>query len=358
MSSLILVTCDSGAGHLKQECAADRILTFTHRLVEGPIPSGGPPETFFQRRQALYEAEGLHNEPWWFEVEDLTGDNPQYKRIWSRLPEVCLGYDPITLWIDPDANAHLVLLQLLAWLRTIPEIVPRLWLKQSESALGQRRPGDWAFPPRAVEAADISLARRAWSAFAAPTPQVWAALRDDPDLERMPGLRRTIELMLNELPDTTGLGATARRILSFTEREGWWDEVERRGETIPAVRLEQVDRRPPRIMERVIRHGPRLPLWYFEIGQALCDLAAAPVPALSGITERHFDMDMHDDRERLQRFRESPVSLTELGSRLVAGADDWSKHDPVHRWIGGTRLTNDSMWRWDEASNRLSAPDA
>ena len=66
MSSLILVTCDSGAGHLKMEKRADLILNFIHRLLTIPVPTDGAPETFFQRSQAICEADDLFHEPWWF----------------------------------------------------------------------------------------------------------------------------------------------------------------------------------------------------------------------------------------------------------------------------------------------------
>jgi hypothetical protein len=99
MTSLILMTSDSGAGRLKRAGRGDRILAFTRRLVCGPVPAGGAPETFFRRRQAMYEAEGLFHEPHWFDVEDLVGDNPHRTIVWSRLPEVCLQYDQVTLWI-------------------------------------------------------------------------------------------------------------------------------------------------------------------------------------------------------------------------------------------------------------------
>ena len=171
MSTLILVTSDTGAGHLKREKRADRIQWFTHRLVTGPVPVEGPPETFFQRQRALYEADGLFHEPWWFERENLDGTLARFAPIWSRLPEVCREHDRIELWIDPDPNAQLVMVQLLAWLGTLPDIVPRLWLKQSDSPLGERRPGDWVLPPRPVETANLMLARRAWSAFGATTPE-------------------------------------------------------------------------------------------------------------------------------------------------------------------------------------------
>jgi hypothetical protein len=356
MSSLILVTCDSGAGHLKLEKLADRVLTVTHRLVSGPIPFDSAPEHFFLDQRRLYETEGLFHEPWWFEVEDLTGKNPRFKRIWSRLPEVCLQYDTITLWIDPDANAQLILLQLLDWLGQKPEIASRLWLKQAETPTGDRRFGDLVLPPTRIESADVALASRAWAAFRSSTPRAWAALEEDPDIARLPGLKRAVRQMLGELPDSTGLGATQRKMLALVERQSQRPELVRRGGELSACALPEAERGPERLIWRTCQSGERMPLWSFEIGEALCDLASAPVAAVSGVTGPVYSLAMHIDQERFRRFRESPVSLTPLGHRLVAGTDDWSRHNPVHRWWGGTKLTNDTLWRWDAAAGRLSAP--
>ncbi len=350
MSILILTTSDSGAGHLKQEKRADRILAFVHRLVTGPVSTNGPPEAFFWRRQALYERDGLFYEPWWF--DDRSPNGP----VWNQLTDICREHDRVELWIDPDPNALLVLLQLLDWLGPIPEIASRLWVKQSESPLGERRRGDWTSAPISVKPIMVTLARRAWSAFGAPTPEAWVALQDDPDLDNLPGLRRAIELMLNELPDQTGLGATERRILSLTERQGWWKNKERHSGDLPASLLPENESLILPLMQRVLQWDERLPLGYFEIGETLCELAAAPVPALSGVTESRFDLDVHQDGERFRRFRESPLSLTALGHRLIAKNDDWSRHNPIHRWWGGTRLTNDALWRWHATQGQLLTP--
>lgn len=356
ISTLILVTSDSGAGHLKRERPTARVLSFNHRLMTGPVPVEVAPETFFQRRQAIYEAESLYHEPWWFGAEDHGREETPLRSVWGALPEVCRQHDCVELWIDPDPNAQLVFVQLLVWLGNRSEIAPRLWLKQAEAPLGERRPGDWTFPPRSVDAADVALASRAWAAFGAATPEAWAAMRDDPDLHRLAGLGRAIEQSVDELPDRTGLGATARRILSLIERQSWWNEAERRGEDVPTRLLADKERCFSPLMQRILQGGERCPLSYSEIGETLCELAAAPVPALIGVTERHFDLDMHHDTERHRRFRESPISLTDLGHRLVAGDYDWSLHNPINRWLGGTRLTNGKLWRWDALQGRLLAP--
>jgi hypothetical protein len=67
-------------------------------------------------------------------------------------------------------------------------------------------------------------------------------------------------------------------------------------------------------------------------------------------------MEMHDDRERHRRYKESRLSLTPLGKAILAGTDDFSRHNPIRRWWGGTELTNDHLWRWDQDNRVLVAP--
>ena len=54
----------------------------------------------------------------------------------------------------------------------------------------------------------------------------------------------------------------------------------------------------------------------------------------------------------------SELSLSDLGRALLAGKDDFARHNPVHRWWGGTLLTNDNLWRWDAQRQRLVPPSA
>lgn len=65
---------------------------------------------------------------------------------------------------------------------------------------------------------------------------------------------------------------------------------------------------------------------------------------------------MHDDPHRHERYTLSRLSLTGLGEAVVAGRDDFSRHNPIHRWRGRTELINDRQWRWDPANRALVAP--
>ena len=94
----------------------------------------------------------------------------------------------------------------------------------------------------------------------------------------------------------------------------------------------------------------------WEIGALLDGLAHCPAPAVSGLDEGPFTLEMHEDRNRHERYQRSKLELTAYGNAILAGAEDFSRHNPIHRWWGGTRLTNDCLWRWDPATRDLIAP--
>ncbi|MEZ5828193.1 MAG: hypothetical protein R3D01_07275 [Hyphomicrobiales bacterium] len=52
----------------------------------------------------------------------------------------------------------------------------------------------------------------------------------------------------------------------------------------------------------------------------------------------------------------SRLNLTSLGKAVLAGGADWTEHHEVDRWWGGTRLTEDSLWRWDAGAQKLIPP--
>ena len=86
-------------------------------------------------------------------------------------------------------------------------------------------------------------------------------------------------------------------------------------------------------------------------------LARCPVPAVSGLEEGPFTLAMHDDALRHTRYKQSRLSLTDLGKAVLAGDQDFCRHNPLRHWWAGTLLTNERLWRWDGERRMLIAPD-
>jgi hypothetical protein len=66
---------------------------------------------------------------------------------------------------------------------------------------------------------------------------------------------------------------------------------------------------------------------------------------VSGLDEGPFTLEMHQDTDRHSRYKQSKLALTALGEAVLAQAEDFSRHNLIHRWWGGTELTNDRLWR-------------
>jgi hypothetical protein len=127
--------------------------------------------------------------------------------------------------------------------------------------------------------------------------------------------------LLEELPGrATGLGASELRILELISSGYWhWNDLR------PLYK--------ERFQRRVFNE--------WEFGMLLEGLAHGPRPAVAGLDDELRTI------EKNEAYRRSRLSLTEFGKAILAHQEDFSRHNPIDRWWGGTRLTNDRLWRWD-----------
>ena len=193
----------------------------------------------------------------------------------------------------------------------------------------------WRLPAVKIRNLHLEAAHRAWQAYRQPAPRDWFNLLGE-DLSLLPQLRGSVLELLEELPmPTTGLGATEMRILELVSA----------GKATPGDVFPGHQKPNQR---RVFR--------YWEVGTLLDGLAHCPAPAVSGLDEGPFTTEMQADRSRRARYNKSRLSLTALGEAVLAQTEDFSRHNPIHRWWGGTELINDRLWRWDPANRALIAP--
>jgi hypothetical protein len=228
-------------------------------------------------------------------------------------------------------NDQLLLVWLLDHFRSHPDIVARLKLRLLTfelSRIPQHGLGNWKVQDIGVSGAELETASRAWQAYRAPTPEACFALLAT-DLTALPLLRLALLHLLAELPSsTTGLGATEMRMLELLA----WGFANAN------------------------------PLFYFrdlrgtyvfneeEHGYLLDGLARGPIPALAGLDVELRTISRENLGARHKAIRRSrSLSLTEFGKAIVAHQEDFSRHNPIDRWWGSTRLTNDRLWRWNPA---------
>ena len=87
----------------------------------------------------------------------------------------------------------------------------------------------------------------------------------------------------------------------------------------------------------------------WELGYLLDGLAHGPRPAVKGLDEQLRTLDRENLRDRQAAYLRSELSLTEFGKAVLAHKVDFSQHNPIDRWWGGTHLTNENLWRWSPA---------
>jgi len=333
MTRLILTTDDSGAGCLKGTGLADIVIWFGLRFVWGPLLSDAELATFLEARSTKHGSPGSH----WLDfvraryLEEIQGKD-------LGLIDLCERCETIELWIDPEPNAQLTLIWLLDYLRHHGKTASKLTLVQADVRIGNHPPEEvarWRLPAVKILNDHVETASAAWQAYRAATPQGWFNLLGK-DLSVLPQLQQAAVELLEELPlDTTGLGATEMRMLELISagNAGPFD-------VFPGDR----------------KRNKRRVFGYWEVGVLLDGLAHCSAPAVAGLDEGPFTLEMHDDRNRHERYQRSRLKLSALGEAILARAEDFSRHNRIHRWWGGTELTSDRLWRWDLANRALIAP--
>ena len=209
----MILTSSSGVG-LTYADRADMVVPLIFRFVSGPLPTSHHLDEFLDGRLNP----GIPEVIW----ADLVSRSPQtglaHKNV--ALVRFCeiYGVELIELWFDPSPNNQLQLIWILDYLRAEPYMAERLKLRLVDfDLLGADVAGLRERTVRALDVTerDFEVARMAWEAYRAPTPELCFGLlsRDFPGL---PFLKPAPEQLLAELPSpTTGLGATEARLLEL-----------------------------------------------------------------------------------------------------------------------------------------------
>jgi hypothetical protein len=85
----------------------------------------------------------------------------------------------------------------------------------------------------------------------------------------------------------------------------------------------------------------------WELGFLLEGLAHGPKPALAGLDDEIRGIPRERHYERDDAYKRSCLTITDFGKAVLAHEEDFSRHNPIDRWWGGTHLTNDNLWRYD-----------
>jgi hypothetical protein len=300
---------------------ADLAVDFFFRFVWGPLPSPDELATYLGPRAADH-APGHH----WSDFAVRWSRSANRSRRDLSLAEFCRQYGTVELWFDTEPNAQLCLVWLLDYFRSHPETVARLKFRLVDlEMIGLERLGKWQPPAVDFTERELETASAAWQAYRAQTPEACFDLLGR-DLSALPLLRPVLIDLLEELPHLlTGLGATEMRML----------ELIARGYSLTNALFHLGQLRQKRIFSES------------EYGYLLDGLAHGPRPAVAGLDEELRTLDRKNLRDRHTAYLRSELSLSEFGKAVLAHKEDFSRHNPIDRWWGGTHLTNDHLWRWD-----------
>jgi hypothetical protein len=302
---------------------ADLAVNFFFRFGWGPLPSPDDFATYLGPRTPDVKR-GDH----WSDFASRWSQSENRNQIALGLAEFCQQYESVELWFDTRPTAQLQLIWLLDYFRSYPETIARLKFRLVDlEMIGLRRLGKWRPPVVNITKTELELASAAWRAYGAPTPKACFELLGK-DLSALPLLKPVLIDLLEELPSSsTGLGASEMRML----------ELIARGYSLTNALFHLFQLRQTRIFSE------------WEYGYLLDGLAHGPRPAVAGLDEELRTLGREQLRSRQAAYLRSELSLTEFGKAVLAGKEDFSRHNPIDRWWGGTHLTNDNLWRWNPA---------
>jgi hypothetical protein len=298
-------------------------LTF-FRFVWGQLPSQDEIAGFLGPRTPGHD--GMHWSDWgsrWNRSENRGHQD-------LSLAHFCRLYETVELWFDVDPEAQLALIWLLDHFSAYPETVTRLKLRLVDQDMQWVEPdeaGNGMPPVVDVTENELATAQAAWRAYRSPTPEACVALLQR-DLSALPMLKPVLLDLLTELPSaSTGLGASEMRML----------EMIGRGYSLTDDIFDNSDIRQTYVFNE------------FEYGCLLDGLAFGATPAVAGLDEELRTMRQANPEDRQEAYKRSRLSLTDFGKAVVAHREDFSRHNPIDRWWGGTHLTSDNLWRWNPA---------
>jgi hypothetical protein len=324
-TDLIITNGDAAGELLRRTLPGAEVMPWRDVLHEGPVPLTATPEELTVVR-VEYLAGAGGGDIGSIEFELTARD---------RGLAVSAEFGRVVLWFEHDLYDQLQLLQVLDWFAGHQREDGALLLVQADDYIGRQEPeaiAGLAALARPVSQDQLALGQRAWAAFRQPTPEAWARLLNE-DTAVLPYLRPVILRMLEELPGMDGLSRTERQMLAAVEAG-------------PVTALA--------LFVAVQKQEDAEFMGDWSFWRLLDSLALADEPLVAGLEAAPFQ---RADPELAKAYVTSRLTLTSLGKAVLAGGADWAAHHVVDRWWGGTHLTEDTLWRWDQAAERLIAPE-
>jgi len=322
---------ESAANTLRRTALGGAVLPWQDVLHAGPVPAVPRPELL--RRRAAF----LSDCGWGGRraiLASLERRDRQVERAFADKTSV-------VLWFEHDLYDQLQLVDVLALAHAAEASPSAIVVDSFPGKPGFRGLGEltadeletlWPVRRELTDEA-LETAAAVWAAFRAPEPEALAerAVRGTASLPLLqPALRRLLE----ELPAPgDGLSATERTALRALAA----------GASTPAAAF---------LAAQELESAPFLgDAWFFR---ALAELGRGSrrlVETGDG-DELPLPPPLGDGR----LFAGAPVRLTPDGERVLAGDADRVELLGIDRWVGGTHVGTEAVWRWNPGAQRLLAP--
>ena len=326
--TLILTNGDCAASLLTEAGIDGRVEPWRDSLHEGPLYPLQSLEDFtrFQQgRSAYWAARG---------VDDIAPLQATYQQRDDLIAHHAT-YDRIELWFEHDLYDQLQLIEILTRLYQLKRF-EGVHLVQAETYLGMQQ-ADQILNLNAlrldVDERMMAIADLAWQTVAHTSPTKMAEFVPLKPAG-FPFLTLALKRFLEELPGPDGLSRTERQMIYSLNRG-----VTRAGLLFGRCQA----------MEAAQFWGD---LGFFTV---LSDLQFCAAPLLTGLPQA-FEIALFQDGEARKGFLQAELALTELGGAVLAGAEDFCAHIDIDRFVGGTHVTQASLWRWDWERGALLSP--
>ena len=321
MSILHVANGHATTGLIEQSGVPGRTQIWADPLNEGPVPGNVSDDQLLTIRARFLASQ--------YDASDAADD----LRRWREAVDDNAGYDELVLWFEHDLFDQLNLIQLLAHLGRAPRSKPITLIcidrypgHPDFKGLGELEPRDLAAlfkDRRPVDAAQIALATRAWSAYRSPDPRAIEELLKS-DTSALPFLAAALARHLEEFPsDADGLSRSERRL------------------------MEQAMTGPADIRAAFPRmhHGETAyyiaDSWFVDRAREL----ASASPAL---------IDLSITTDQASGLPAGTIALTRAGREVLEGASDRVAVCGIDRWLGGVHVQGHGRaWRWSARSGHL-----
>ncbi len=316
---------DSTAGTLREAGFAGEHFAFRESLASGPTPQGlSKDEWLTMRANDLAEDTEL----------DFSAIKHELAGMYTTLVNLS-SHEEVILWFEHDLFCQINLVYLLDHFARQGTGSARLSLicigefpgRPNFRGLGELTAAQLAslFDTRhEVNAAELSLAQRAWETYCSPDPHNIVKLLAE-DTSALSFLRGALEQHLARFPSVrNGLGRAENKLLGFIA-----DGINKFGSLCPAF----------------FNAEPAYGLGDSQIWDDLKRMAKAEQPLI--------ELEAPADTTGAAAQVQTACSITETGRRVLAGQADFIELNGIDLWLGGVHLRADHVFRWDEQQQAL-----